>query len=109
MSDFDPTNPVVPTGDTIKLGLLEIFSGSGAGIGQMFWMVGNWVAHDLNKRGGILVDGKRKKIQILKGDVQGKAATTKKEAEKMILEEKVHARALRDFDEPSLLGYPAGS
>ncbi len=30
MSDFDPNNPVIPTGDTIKIGVMDIFSGSGA-------------------------------------------------------------------------------
>lgn len=48
-----------------------------------------WVVHDINKRGGILVDGKKKKIQIIKSDAQGKPATTKKAAEKLCLEEKV--------------------
>ena len=89
MSDFDPNTVEQPTGDTIKLGYMQIMSGPAAGNGELFWPIVNWVAHDLNKRGGILVDGKRKKIQIIKGDTQGKPAAAKQEAERLCLEEKV--------------------
>ena len=67
MSDFDPNNPIIPTGDTIKIGVMGIFSGPAAFHGEWTSLMPNWVAHDINKRGGILVDGKRKKIQILQG------------------------------------------
>jgi branched-chain amino acid transport system substrate-binding protein len=87
MSDFDPNNPVIPTGDTIKVGVVNIFSGPGAGNGQIFWMTANWVAHDINKRGGLLVDGKKKKIEMIKGDSKGKPADTKKACEKLILQD----------------------
>ncbi len=90
MSDFDPNNPVIPTGDTIKIGLLQVFSGPGAGNGEIYWNVVNWVATDINKRGGILVDGKKKKIQVIKGDHQEKPAIAKKMAEKLLLEDKVN-------------------
>jgi len=30
MSDFDPNNPVVPTGDTVKIALVASFSGPAA-------------------------------------------------------------------------------
>ena len=90
MSDFDPNHPVIPTGDTIKIGLLSIFSGAGAESGEYHWPIANWVAHDINKRGGLLVDGKRKKIQIVKGDTQGKPEIARKVAEKLCLEDKVH-------------------
>lgn len=90
MSDFDPNNPVIPTGDTIRIGLLEAFSGASAKYGEQVWLLFNWVAHDLNKRGGILVDGKKKKIQIIKGDTKGKAAEAKKAAERLVLKDKVH-------------------
>lgn len=89
MSEFDPNTVKQPTGDTIKVGYMQILSGPAAGNGELFWPVVNWVAYDLNKRGGILVDGKRKMIQILKGDTQGKPASTKQEAERLCLEEKV--------------------
>jgi ABC-type branched-subunit amino acid transport system substrate-binding protein len=56
----------------------------------LFWIIANWVAHDINKRGGILVDGKRKKIQLIQGDTQGKPAIAKVVAERLCLEEKIH-------------------
>ncbi len=89
MSDFDPNNFQQPKGDTIKLGYLQIMSGPSATAGELFLPVVYWVAHDLNKRGGILVDGKKKKIEVLIGDTQGKPAATKIAAERLCLEEKV--------------------
>ncbi|MBS3732650.1 MAG: ABC transporter substrate-binding protein [Desulfobacterales bacterium] len=89
MSDFDPNNFQQPEGDTIKLGYLQIMSGAAAGNGELFWPVVTWVAHDINKRGGIMVDGKKKKIEILKGDTQGKPAAARKETERLCLEENV--------------------
>jgi len=89
VTDFDPNNFQNPTGDTIKIGVMNYFSGSGAGNGELYWPIITWVVHDINKRGGIFVDGKKKKIQIIKGDHQGKPAICKKEAEKLCLEEKV--------------------
>ena len=35
MSDFDPNNPVIPTGDTIKIAIVASFSGPAAVVGQM--------------------------------------------------------------------------
>ena len=89
MSKFDPNTIQQPTGDTIKVGYMAILSGPAASNGELFWPVVNWVAYDINKRGGILVDGKKKLIQIIRGDTQGKPAATKQEAERLILEEKV--------------------
>jgi ABC-type branched-subunit amino acid transport system substrate-binding protein len=89
MSDFDPNNFEQPEGDTIKVGYLQIMSGPAAGNGELFWPVVTWVAHDLNKRGGVMVDGKKKKIEILVGDTQGKPEATKRETERLCLEEKV--------------------
>ena len=39
------------------------------------------VVHDINSQGGILVDGRKKKIQIVKGDTQVKPTTAKRVAE----------------------------
>ncbi len=89
MSDFDPNTFENPKGDTLKLGLMNIFSGPGAGNGEIYWLVCTWIAYDMNKRGGILVDGKKKKLEIIKGDTQGKPAVCKKIAERLCLEEKV--------------------
>ncbi|MCK9274298.1 MAG: ABC transporter substrate-binding protein [Syntrophales bacterium] len=89
MSDFDPNDFVNPTGDTIKIGIMQIFSGAGAGNGELFWAVNTWVAHDINKRGGILVDGNKKKIELLKGDTKSSPVATKKEVEKLCLQDDV--------------------
>lgn len=83
MSDFDATTFKNPTGDTFKIGLIEAFSGASAFNGQIYWLVNSWIAHDFNKRGGIMVDGKKKLIEIVKGDHQAKPAVTKKVAEKL--------------------------
>jgi len=93
MSDFDPDNPVIPTGDTIKIALVTQFSGQGALSGQINWAFTYWAVHDINKRGGILVDGKKKLIQLIKADNQGNAEQCRKACERMILQEKVHVLA----------------
>jgi len=90
MSDFDATNFKNPTGDTFKIGLIEAFSGPSSFNGDLYWLVNTWIAHDFNKRGGIRVDGKKKLIEVVKGDHQAKPAVTKKIAEKLCLEDKVN-------------------
>ena len=89
MTDYDPNNVKEPEGDVVKIAIMQPFSGPGAGNGQLYWCVVNWVAHDINKQGGIMVDGKMKKVLFIKGDTMGQPGTTKKMAEKMCLEEKV--------------------
>ncbi len=90
MSDFDPINPKVPAGDTIKIAVVASFSGPAAEVGEMFWMAVTWVAHDINKRGGIWADGKKKMVQVIKADHMSKADQCKKICERMVLQEKVH-------------------
>ena len=90
MSDFDPNNPVIPTGDTIKIAVVASFSGPAAIVGQIYFISVQWAAHDINKRGGIMVDGKRKKIEVIKANHASTPAETKKVAERMVLQEKVH-------------------
>jgi ABC-type branched-subunit amino acid transport system substrate-binding protein len=90
MSDFDPSSWVSPTGDTIKVAGVASFSGPSAINGQFYWGTVSWVAHDLNKRGGILVDGKKRLVEVIKGDTMGKVDVAKKVCERMILQEKVH-------------------
>ena len=90
MSDFDPANPVIPTGDTIKIAIVASFSGPAALVGQVYWASAAWVAHDINKRGGIMVDGKMKMIELIKADHMSKPDQAKKVAERMVLQEKVH-------------------
>ena len=90
MSDFDPNNPVVPTGDTIKIAFVNAFSGPSAYNGQLHFAPLAWAVHDINKRGGIMVDGKKKLIQLIKADNMAKAEQCKKITERMVLQEKVH-------------------
>ena len=90
MSGFNPATYESPTGDdTIKIGYINSFSGPGAVNGRNYWIPNSFVVYDINKRGGIMVDGKRKMIEIIKGDNQGKAALTKKMSEKLCLQDKV--------------------
>ena len=90
MSTFDPTNQTFPTsGDTIKIGIFEPFTGPSAISGEIYGATMGWVVHDINAQGGIMVDGKMKKIQLFRGDTQVKPATAKRVAEKLILEDKV--------------------
>ncbi len=90
MSDFDPGSWVSPTGDTIKIAFVASFSGPSAANGQSYWSVISWAADDINKKGGIWVDGKRKLIQLVKADHMAKSDQCKKVCERMILQEKVH-------------------
>ncbi len=90
MSDFDPNNPMIPTGDTIKIAIVASFSGPAAIVGQIYYISVLWAAHDINKRGGLLVDGKKKLVQIIKADHMSKPDQCKKVCERMILQEKVH-------------------
>jgi branched-chain amino acid transport system substrate-binding protein len=89
MSDFDPSNPVIPTGDTIKIAIVGSFSGPAAITGQLYFISTQWAAHAINKRGGILVDGKKKLIEVIKADHMGNLAGCKKLCERMALQEKV--------------------
>ncbi|MBI4764993.1 MAG: ABC transporter substrate-binding protein [Deltaproteobacteria bacterium] len=86
MSDFDPSNPVIPTGDTIKIAVVGSFSGPAAAAGEGFFLDVQWAAHDYNKRGGIMVDGKKKLIQVFKADTAGKPAQAKQVCEQMVLQ-----------------------
>jgi branched-chain amino acid transport system substrate-binding protein len=90
MSDFDPNNPAIPTGDTFKIAVVAPFSGPATSIGQLYWISVLWVAHDINKRGGLLIDGKKKLIQCIKADTEFKPDVTKRVCERMVLEEKVN-------------------
>jgi ABC-type branched-subunit amino acid transport system substrate-binding protein len=90
MSDYDPATPVIPEGDTIKIAVVAAFSGPSAFNGMSYFFIAQWVAHDINKRGGLMVDGKKKLIQVLKADHMSKPDQCKKVAERMALQEKVH-------------------
>ena len=89
VSDFDPATWVGPTGDTIKMAIVASFSGPSAINGQFYWACVSFIAHDINKRGGIWVDGKKKLIEVIKADTKGQVDQAKKVTERMILQEKV--------------------
>jgi ABC-type branched-subunit amino acid transport system substrate-binding protein len=90
MSDFDPATWVSPKGDTIKVAYINAFSGPAAINGHIHFVPIMFAAHDINKRGGIWVDGKKKLIELIPGDHMSKADTCKKVCERMVLQEKVH-------------------
>jgi branched-chain amino acid transport system substrate-binding protein len=59
-------------------------------VGQIYWASALWAAHDINKRGGIMVDGKKKLVELIKADHMSKPDQAKKIAERMVLQEKVN-------------------
>ena len=89
MSDFDPYNPIVPKGDTIKIAYVNVFSGPSGMNGPLHMIPIMFAAHDINKRGGIMVDGKKKLIEVIQADHMSKPDQTKKICERMVLQEKV--------------------
>jgi len=91
MSGFDPSTWVPPTGDTIKIAIFAPFSGPASYNGDLTWLEAAWAAYDINKRGGIWVDGKKKLVELLKADTMSKDDQCRKIAERMALQEKVHA------------------
>ena len=93
MSDFDPTTSATPgtvKGDTIKIAYVNAFSGPAAANGPIHMMPLQFAAYDINKRGGIWVDGKKRLIEIIQADHMSKPDQCKKICERMILQEKVH-------------------
>jgi ABC-type branched-subunit amino acid transport system substrate-binding protein len=96
MSDFDPTSSAMQgtvKGDTIKIAHVNVFSGPAALNGPIHMMPLQFAAHDINKRGGILVDGKKRLIEIIQADHMSKPDQCKKICERMVLQEKVHVLA----------------
>jgi branched-chain amino acid transport system substrate-binding protein len=90
MSGFDPATWVSPKGDTIKIAYVNAFSGPAALNGWIHFVPIMFAAHDINKRGGIWVDGKKKLIELIPADHMSKPDTCKKVCERMVLQEKVH-------------------
>ncbi len=90
LSKYDPKNQTFPTsGDTIKIAMWDQVSGVNAYLGEAYTAILGFVAQDINSQGGILVDGKMKKIQFLLADTQGRPDPGKRAAEKAILQDKV--------------------
>jgi len=96
MSDFDPATSAMQgtvKGDTIKIAHVNVFSGPAALNGPIHMMPLQYAAHDINKRGGIWVDGKKRLIEIIQADHMSKPDQCKKICERMVLQEKVHVLA----------------
>jgi branched-chain amino acid transport system substrate-binding protein len=90
MSDFDPGTWVSPKGDTIKIAYVNAFSGPAAINGYIHYTGILFAVADINKRGGLFVDGKQKLIELIPADTMSKPDQTKKICERMVLQEKVH-------------------
>lgn len=90
MSDFNPATWVSPKGDTIRIAYVNAFSGPAAINGHIHFVPIMFAAHDINKRGGIWVDGKKKLIELIPADHMSKPDVCKKVCERMVLQEKVH-------------------
>ena len=90
MSDFDPGTWVSPKGDTIKIAYVNAFSGPAAINGYIHYTGILFAVADINKRGGLFVDGKKKLVELILADHMSKADQCKKICERMVLQEKVH-------------------
>ncbi len=93
LSKYDPNNPAffATSGDTIKFAIWDSFTGPNAYIGEAYYSLTGFVAQDINSQGGIKVDGKMKKIQIIKIDTQSAPDPAKRALEKSILQDKILA------------------
>jgi branched-chain amino acid transport system substrate-binding protein len=93
VSKYDPNNPAffVSSGDTIKFAIWDSFTGANAYLGEAYYAILGFVAQDINSQGGIKVDGKMKKIQIVKIDTQSAPDPAKRALEKSILQDKILA------------------
>ena len=90
LSKYDPNNLTYPTsGDTIKFAIWDSFTGPNAYLGEAYSALLGFVAQDINSQGGIKVDGKMKKIQIIKIDTQSAPDPAKRALEKSILQDKI--------------------
>jgi ABC-type branched-subunit amino acid transport system substrate-binding protein len=91
LSKYDPNNQTYPTsGDTIKFAIWDAFSGANAYLGQAYTAILGFAVQDINSQGGIMVDGKMKKIQIVNVDTQSAPDPAKRALEKAILQDKIH-------------------
>lgn len=90
MSDFDPATWKGPEGDVIKIAYVNSFSGPGTINGIIQFTPIAFAVHDINKRGGIWVDGKKKLVTVIRADHKSRPDVCKKICERMVLQEKVH-------------------
>ena len=70
LSKYDPNKLTLPTGDVIKIAMWDQVSGVNAYLGEAYSALLGFVAQDVNSQGGILVDGKMKKVSFVLADTQ---------------------------------------
>ena len=75
------------TGEPIRIGAIYALSGNNAAIGTNILRGIDFAAEDINASGG--VDGRP--IEIVRGDTQGDENVARSVAERLIIQEKVHA------------------
>lgn len=73
-------------GDTIKIGTIYAMSGGNAAIGENILRGIDFAVDEINAAGGV----SGKKLQVVRGDHAGDAATGKSEAERLITQESVN-------------------
>ena len=90
VTSYDPSQQVFPVSEeSIRIAVFFPFSGPGAINGHMSWAAIGWATHDVNSQGGIWVDGKKKKIRLIRADHQGKPSTAKRVLERACLVDRV--------------------
>jgi len=80
--------PTLPE-ETIKIGVCSSYSGFAASWGPEYHHVFLYAAEDVNAEGGLLVDGKRYKVEILHTDTKSDIPTGVTGAEKLIYRDQV--------------------
>jgi ABC-type branched-subunit amino acid transport system substrate-binding protein len=88
MSDFDPGTWVTPKGDTIKIAYINAFSGPAAINGYIHYTGIMFAVADINNRGGLFVDGKKKLVELNLYDHQSKSDVCKRVSERAVLKDK---------------------
>jgi branched-chain amino acid transport system substrate-binding protein len=79
-------NPQAIAADTIKIGMLEPFSGAFEANGRIYYAGIKFAVDEYNKKGGLL----GKKIEIIQEDSELKPDVANRKAKKLILENKVN-------------------
>lgn len=80
---------VVIAQDTLKIGALVTLSGAGAAWGQALLYGAELAADDINSQGGLEVDGKKYKVEVIPYDDKYQAAEAVTAANRLISDDKV--------------------
>jgi len=79
-------NPQAIAADTIKIGMLEPFSGAFEANGRIYYAGIKFAVEEYNKKGGLL----GKKIEIIQEDSELKPDVANRKAKKLVLENKIN-------------------